>query len=180
MCSTVYMQDQANIHEVCKSSISKLVLELRTLKWNLYVNPTYLKVHFTLVIGLCDGISASEFLGGQSVRKKHSVITSVRGPEHTPSLLKTLNALRILKSLCISENRETISFSSYEHFTNCQRILFFFFKHLTFQDILWETLYIGRNLLIRTQLIQNPRNINLIIYSQINVCQNEGHELIGL
>lgn len=59
---------------------------------------------------------------------------------------------------------------------------FFFFlvKHLTFQDILWETLYIGRNLLIRIQLIWNPRNINLIIYSQINVCHNQGHELIGL
>jgi len=64
MCLIAYMQSYANFHAFCNSSISKLVLELRTLKWNLYVNPTYLKVHFILVIGLCDGISASKFLEG--------------------------------------------------------------------------------------------------------------------
>ena len=47
MCLIAYMQNYANFHAFCKSSISKLVLELRTLKWNLYVNPTYLKVHFS-------------------------------------------------------------------------------------------------------------------------------------
>lgn len=106
---------------------------MRTLKWNLYVNPTYLKVHFSnwsLWWYFCKWVPRRT-----KHEQKHSVIRSVRGPEHAPSVLKTLNALRILKSLCSSETKKPISFSSYEHFIKYQRILFFFFvKHLTFQE----------------------------------------------